>query len=40
MQLGNVNTVIDFDLTDDEIVIRKGRAATEQTIRGDGPADG
>ena len=27
MQLGNVNAVIDFDLTDDQIVIRNGRAA-------------
>ena len=27
MQLGNVNAVIDFDLTDDQLVIRNGRAA-------------
>jgi uncharacterized protein YhdP len=27
MQLGNVTAVIDFDLTDDQIVIRNGRAA-------------
>ena len=27
MQLGNVNAVIDFDLTDDHIAIRNGRAA-------------
>ena len=27
MQLGNVNAILDFDLTDDHMVIRKGRAA-------------
>jgi len=27
LQLGNVNAVIDFDLTDDQVVIRNGRAA-------------
>jgi uncharacterized protein YhdP len=27
MQLGNVNAVIDFDFTDDQLVIRNGRAA-------------
>ncbi|MEC8633500.1 MAG: DUF3971 domain-containing protein, partial [Pseudomonadota bacterium] len=29
MQLGNVNAVIDFNVTDDQIVIREGRAAAQ-----------